>query len=186
VTSANVGRTPVLALVVALVVTLSACGDAASSAPAAPANPSATVRDETFALTLAADRPHYRPTDAISVAASYAYLGPRVTERAFHAAQAIGFRIEEIGGQRGMGGGMDMPCLFTDVAAGQPVAVPFAKAGVISDDPNVGFDAAWFQDPVFRLPAGRWRVVATLGVSLSDCGGEAHALEASVEVVVEP
>jgi hypothetical protein len=81
---------------------------------------------------------------------------------------------------------MDMPCLYTDAAAGQPVAIPFSKAGPISDVPGVGFDLAWYQDPVLRLPAGNWRIIANLDVSLGDCGGEHHELEAAVGVAVEP
>jgi hypothetical protein len=173
----------ILALVAA------ACASSASPSGSSPAEPrpvTDAARDVAFALTLSVDRAAFRPSESISVAATWTYLGPKGAERAFHAAQPIGFVIEEIGGGRRMGGGMDMPCLFTDVVAGQPVAVPFGKAGEVTDDPSAGFDLAWYQDPVLRLPAGSWRIIAFLDVYLGDCGGESHALEASVGVVVEP
>jgi hypothetical protein len=174
-------------LAVALSLVLAACGGGSSASPSgAPEPVTDGARDATFALTLTVDHGAFRAGEPITVVATYAYLGPKSTERAFHAAQAVGFRIEEIGGQRGMGGGMDQPCLFTDVVANQPVAVSFSKAGEVSDVPGVGFDLAWYQDPVLRLPAGNWRIIANLDVSLGDCGGEHHALEAAVGVAAEP
>jgi hypothetical protein len=164
-------------------------GGAPSSTPSASAAPEPVtdaVRDATFALTLTVDRGVYRAGEPITVSASYTYLGPKGTEKVFHAEQAVGFRIEEIGGTRGMGGGMHEPCRFTDVVAGQPVPVPFSKFGAISDVPGAGFDRAWYEDPVLRLPAGSWRIVAYLDAWLGECGGERHALETAVGIAVEP
>lgn len=178
---------PLLARLVIVAAVVGACAGPSSSGPPASAEPpTAGVRDAAFGLTLAVARATYAPGDPIAVSAAYTYLGPKEIETAFHAAQAIGFRIDEIGGGRRMEGGMDMPCLSTDVVRGRPVPVPFVKSGAISEVPGVGFDRAWYEDPVLSLPAGRWLIVAALDVDLGGCGGERHSLEAAVEIAVEP
>jgi hypothetical protein len=175
----------VVAIAIALAV-LTGCADPPPSSPSTSAEPStAAVRDDTFGLTLATDRSAYGPNDPITVSAAYTYLGPKATETAFHAAEAVGFRIAEVGGTREMGGAMADPCRSTGVVRGQAVAASFGKAGVVADDPNTGFDVAWYRDPVLTLPAGHWRIIAALDVSLGDCGGERHQLEASVDITVE-
>lgn len=141
----------------------------------------ATAEDASFRLTLTTPRAMYSPDDAIEPVASVTYLGPQATETIFHAAYPIGFRIEEVGGERLMGGGMDLPCLRTELANAGSAVLPFGKAGS-PDDPKQGFDRAWYEDPVLRLPAGTWRIIAHLDVSLGDCGGVAHQL--TVENVI--
>jgi len=182
----HVAALAALAGLAAALAVLAACGPGGTPATNAPVAPSDTARDATFALTITLDRSIYRAGQPIGVLTSYTYLGPKASERVFHAASPVGFRIEEIGGRRGMEGGMDMPCLSTDVAAGQPVAVAFAKSGLVSEEPGVGFDLAWYEDRVLSLPAGRWRISAVFNADLGDCGGEPHALQVSSEVLVEP
>jgi len=148
-----------------------------------PAGPVvASAEDTSFRLDLTTPQATYGPEDAIEPIATMTYLGPRATETIFHAAYPIGFRIEEVGGQWLMGGGMDTPCLRTELAKGESAVLPFAKAGS-PDDPTQGFDRAWYEDPVLRLPAGTWRIIAYLNVSLGDCAGEPHEL--TVENVVK-
>jgi hypothetical protein len=150
--------------------------------PPGEERPLGTAQDDTFYFEILADKAAYAPDEPIDVVASFTYLGPNATERVFHAASPVGFRIEEIGGTRVMGGGMDLPCLFTDVESGVPETVPFAKSGSPTDG-EAGFDRAWYADPELRLPPGRWRIVANLWVSLGECG-VGHRLEAAVEVAV--
>jgi hypothetical protein len=143
----------------------------------------ATAEDASFRLALTTPRTTYSAEDPIEPVATMTYLGPRAAETIFHAAYPIGFRIEEVGGQRSMGGGMDQPCLRTELAKGGSAVLPFAKAGS-PDDPTQGFDRAWYEDPVLRLPAGTWRIVAYLDVFIGDCGGEGHQLIVENVVVV--
>lgn len=147
--------------------------------PGAPAG--ATAEDASFRLALTTPRTTYSSEEAIEPVATMTYLGPRATETIFHAAYPIGFQIEEVGGERLMGGGMDQPCLRTELAKGESAVLPFAKAGS-PDDPRQGFDRAWYEDPVLRLPAGTWRIMAYLDVFVGDCGAERHQL--TVENVV--
>ena len=150
--------------------------------PTGPGSPvGATAEDASFRLVLTTPRTTYSTEDAIEPVATMTYLGPRAAETVFHAAYPIAFRIEEVGGPRLMGGAMDQPCLRTELAKGGSAVLPFAKAGS-PDDPTQGFDRAWYEDPVLRLPAGTWRIVAYLDVFIGDCGGERHQL--TVENVV--
>ncbi len=160
-------------------------GDAAIPTPSAsPDGPViGTAEDASFRLELTTPRAIYGPEDAIEPVASVTYLGPNATETMFHAAYPVGFRIEEVGGERLMGGGMDMPCLRTELAKSGSAVLPFGKAGS-PDDPKRGFDRAWYEDPVLRLPAGTWRIIAHLDVSLGDCGGETHQLTVENIIVV--
>jgi len=140
-----------------------------------------TAEDANFRLVLTTPRSSYTTNEAIEPVATVTYLGPNASETMFHAMYPIGFRIEEVGGVRNMGGGMDQPCKSTELAKGRSDALPFGKAGS-PDDPTAGFDIDWYQDPVLRLPVGTWRIIAYLDVQLGKCGGEPHQL--TVENVV--
>ena len=145
-----------------------------------------TVDDGMFRLTLATPRGTYEPAEVIEPIATLTYLGPEASVKVFHAAQSIGFRIEEVGGPRIMGGGMDEPCLSTLLAAHVPSAVPFAKAGV----PDAEFDRAWYEDPVLRLPEGTWRIIAAMDIYVGGgdlgCRGVRHQLTTENLVRVVP
>jgi hypothetical protein len=152
--------------------------------PRTPGPLGATAEDASFRLALTTPRTTYGTEDAIEPVATMTYLGPRPAETVFHAAYPIGFRIEEVGGPRLMGGGMNQPCLRTELAKGGSAVLPFAKAGS-PDDPTQGFDLAWYEDPVLRLPAGTWRIFASLDVFIGDCGGERHQLTVENIVLVQ-
>jgi hypothetical protein len=66
--------------------------------------------------------------------------------------------------------------------AGLPLSIPFIKNGGYSgDDPNAGYWKAFFDDPVLRLPAGRWRLSANFqGMTSDRCEGAMHRLQAAV------
>ena len=175
-----VGAATALVLVVVLG-GLALRGRPTTISPAGPVV--ASAEDASFRLDLTTPQATYSAEDAIEPVARMTYLGPRATETILHAAYPIGFRIEEVGGQRSMGGGMDQPCLGTELAKGESAVLPFAKAGS-PDDPAQGFDRAWYEDPVLRLPAGTWRIIAYLDVFIGDCGGERHQLTVENEVEV--
>lgn len=155
-----------------------------STEPARPAV--ANNRDARFELQLQAPSTTYGVTDVIEPVALVTYVGPAPNEVVYHASSMVGFRIAEIEGGRSMDGGMDMPCLRTRMSAGETLQFPFAKAGVVADDPAEGFDEAWYREPELRLPPGRWRITAYFSASLGDCGGEPHAFETAIEITVNP
>ena len=137
----------------------------------------ASAADAEFRLTLTTPKRTYTPQDAIEPVASITYLGPDQTATIFHATKPAQFRIEEVDGPRAMGGATRLPCVSTALVKGTPIDVAFGKGGSPTDDPSRGFDLAWYEDPVLRLPPGTWRIVASLDVTLGGCSGERHALE---------
>lgn len=165
-----------LAVAVAVVIAgLSLRPSAVEPGASGPPGPvQAATDDGVFRLGLATPHAVYAPGDAIEPIATVTYLGPDAEVRMSHAAQAIGFRIEEVGGERATGGGTRLPCRSTHLLKGEPIAQPFLKHG----SPDEVFDQAWYEDPVLRLPPGTWRVVAMLNSTVGeDCRGEAHRLE---------
>jgi hypothetical protein len=170
------------ALTVVVLVVVGGLALRSASPATSPGGPVvATAEDANFRLVLTTPRSTYTTNDAIEPVATVTYLGPNATETMFHAMYPVGFRIEEVGGVRNMGGGMDQPCKSTELAKGGSDALPFGKAGS-PDEPTAGFDIDWYQDPVLRLPVGTWRIIAYLDIQLDKCGGEPHQL--TVENVV--
>jgi hypothetical protein len=64
----------------------------------------------------------------------------------------------------------------------------FVKTAVYSEgDPHAAWIEAYAADPELRLPAGTWRLTATLyGYLGGDCRGAVLDLSVGVTVVVEP
>ncbi len=152
--------------------------------PIAPQPIAAEDNDLVFKLVVRSPASRFAPGQAMTITSEIVYLGPRARETMYHAASPVGWTIEQLDGPARMGGGMDLPCLRTEVAAGAPHAVPFQKAGV--PDEAGPFTQTWYQEQALRLPAGRWRIIANMSVSLDDCGGEPHALMVPIEVLVAP
>jgi hypothetical protein len=81
---------------------------------------------------------------------------------------------------------MDAVCAHRTMDRGVVVDVPFAKSGGYSaTDPKDAFARWYLSDPVLRLPAGRWRIVANLVAYVGTCTADgAHTLAAPIEVLV--
>lgn len=143
-----------------------------------------SLDDGMFRLELTTPRALYGPNDVIEPVATVTYLGPNRETSMYHGSSPVGFIIEEIGGDRQMDGGMDLPCLFTPTKRGFPMPYPFAKAGTTEH----GFDAAWYGDPILRLPVGTWRIRAYLDIDVTHgtatCGGIHHHLDVENVITV--
>ena len=163
---------------------LAAVAACAEVVPIGPVPAVAESSDELFVLVVRSPADRHPAGQPIDVFAELLYQGPRNGETIYHASSPIGWQIVQLDGPAVMGGGMDMPCLSTDLTTGIPTRYPFQKAGAVEDRPP--FDRAWFEEDALRLPAGRWRVTATTSVSIGDCGGEMHQLEASIDLLVGP
>jgi hypothetical protein len=157
-----------------------------SAGPAADRPVTASVDDGMFRIELTTPRATYTTVDEITPVARLIYLGPDATRTVSHATHPIGFRVEEIGGARTMPGGTRLPCVSTVLTRDVPIEQPFSKSGSPTDDPAVGFDQRWYEDPVLRLPAGRWRITALLAVVIDGCSGERHELAVSNDITVTP
>ncbi len=78
-------------------------------------------------------------------------------------------------------------CAPHRLAPGAPIGGGLVKSGGFSeDDPNAAAYRAFFADPLFRLPAGRWEVAAVAAFAVGECGGPEVALRAPIEIVVTP
>lgn len=69
---------------------------------------------------------------------------------------------------------------------GEPMVVPFFKAGGFSpDDPNADFLSAYFSEDALTLPSGSWHIMITTAATLGEgCTGEQVQLEISLPVTV--
>lgn len=156
-----------------------------SPEPSADGPVAARTDDGVFRLDLTAPRAVYGPDDPIEALAQITDLGPNGETSLYHGSSPVGFTIQEVGGTREMGGGMDEPCLSTAITKDVPLAYPFQKAG--SPDES-GFDRTWYLDPGLRLPTGTWRIRATLDIDVTDgtktCGGIHHEFDVVIEVSV--
>jgi hypothetical protein len=157
------------------------------------ASPSVTVeqvdrqQDGMFALEIRTPQDRYKVGEAIPIFATLMYLGPEPRKAVSGGRPLVTFGLEQIDGPLDMGGGTETICDHHDLAARQPVAVPFVKSGGFSnDDPRAGFWLGYFNDAQLHLPAGSWRMTASLDViAAPECQGERHRLDASVTFRVE-
>jgi hypothetical protein len=142
----------------------------------------AVAEDGVFRLEIAAPQADYTTTDAIRPSARLSYIGPKFAIVYGHASPAVYFTIQQLDGSAEMGGGADDLCELTTLPRDDPAVVPFAKAGQI----GLGFDLAWFRDPVLRLPAGTWRIGVSFEGTIPACeiGSETHRLTAFQDIVV--
>jgi hypothetical protein len=141
---------------------------------------SGSVHDGVFRLDLTTPHGIYGPDDVIQPVSTLFYVGPESDVTFGHGAPTISFRIEEVGGNRVMGGGVDDVCLSTTVDRGKPAAYDFVKGGTVGAD----FDRAWFDDPKLRLPVGTWRIVADLNAYVDQCGLDADIHQLTVDNVI--
>jgi hypothetical protein len=147
------------------------------------------VGNDSFALEIRTPRDHYAAAEAIPIATTIVYRGPRdqiVSSSEY--SSLVTFGLEQIDGPLDMlDGGSDLMCRTLGMTAGQPLAVEFAKSGAYSEsDPTAAFWSGYFADKELHLPAGTWRVTASLRAWTSpDCSGPRNSLDAAVTFVVE-
>jgi hypothetical protein len=141
-----------------------------------------SVGDGIFRLDLKTPHGIYGPDDAIDPVATLFYIGPESTVTFAHAKPTIGFRIEEVGGDRTMGGVVEDVCQATTLQRGEATTFPFVKGGTVEQT----FDRAWFADPILHLPVGTWRILADLDANIDQCGpvGDIHKLTVQTTIVV--
>lgn len=143
---------------------------------------SAVADDGVFRLEIGIPQVDYATTDPIRPSARLSYIGAQDAVVYGHASPAVYFTIQQLDGSAQMGGGADDLCELTTLRRDQPAVVAFAKAGQI----GLGFDLAWFRDPVLRLPAGTWRIGVSFEGTIPACdiGSETHRLAAFQDIVV--
>ena len=150
-------------------------------------NFTAEDREGAFLLTITTPRLVWAADQPIAISATFNYLGPGSVELAGPGpGPHVRFGVLELTGDRKMEPLWLLACQHWDMT-NLPLAVPFAKAGGWSADaPDAAFYEAYFDDPEFRLPPGRWEVSAHAPFSLGDCGsGQDINLKATITLTVQ-
>ena len=159
----------------------------AGAACGSPAEPSSepvvvTGRDAGFVLALQLGSTVVDAGAPIDVAAQLTWEGAAPEGSVWSSGSGpVGFSIEHLDGDLDIGGAMTSDCVQHDYARLVPAAIPFQKSGGFSnEDVNAEYFRAYFADPVLRLPAGNWRVVAIASGFLQPCEFGAPAFEITV------
>jgi hypothetical protein len=154
----------------------------ATAEPNPPA--AAQARNGDIVLTLSSPKTTWTTDEAIEIAATINYVGELAEVDLHGGGGPIVFSLRQLsGGDAVLGGGQDLPCLTYPVKRNDPLEFPFAKSGAVDD--SRPFDRAFFDDPVLRLPAGRWEVVAWLQYGIGECDDLNMEVSIELEVVAE-
>jgi hypothetical protein len=147
-----------------------------------------TDADPAFAVRIRAESAVYRSGEPIDIRAWLTYAGPKAQETLMGSGSGLViFSWEQLDGRLRQDGIWTADCGPYTIDLGQPLAAPFAKSGaVLGDGPEAEFWRQYFEDPVFRLPAGRYRIHALTNFFVGECGGPEHRLDAAVEITVLP
>lgn len=142
--------------------------------------------DGPFRLELVLPRTTWSTTDEIEAQATLRYLLPMGVELGGAGSGLLGFSAIEVGGTRRMDAGWQADCARWNLAADAPITSGLTKGGGWSaDDPNAAFYEAFFADPEYHLPPGRWLITAhAVFAEGPDCRGAQHDLRASREITV--
>jgi hypothetical protein len=171
--------TPAIALVTAaIVVGLFGVG------PSARAGATSTVRDGDFQLTLRSAKARYTTAEPIDVVGELTYTGASasVVISADDAGPVLLSVREPVFGAIQLGGVSQLMCARSTLTRNTPVVVPFKKAGGFDGEhPQASQFQAYFEDPVFRLPAGTWHIVAT---AQSPCLGSEASFKLETEIAI--
>lgn len=143
--------------------------------------------DGQFTLVIASPHAAWQAGEAIDVQAELSYreaLLPATIGSSVGG--VIGFSVLEVNGDRRMEAVRDAACAQYAIAPDRPITAPYVTSGAINPgEPNEAFYIEFFADPLFRLPAGTWRVEAwALLYTGPECGGDEVDLRASRLITV--
>jgi hypothetical protein len=176
-----------IVLVVACVIVVQAWRST-SVAVSPPASSSDT--NAPFSLVVTANHARYAAGDPIDVSATVEYTGPMASIDVPHDSLGLAaFGIDEPVDGMNVHGISDLMCAHTVLQRGSPVTVAFRKTGSsLEPPPDPSAAAAFFSDPVLRLPAGTWHIYAEADFPLHACGGvgQEYHLRAQITIDVEP
>jgi hypothetical protein len=132
----------------------------------------------------------------MQVQAWLSYAGPKARETlAASATGPVSFSWEQLDGPRRSNEYGDDVCARHQIERDRPMVVPFTKDGGfpieppgLGEVPDSVFWRAYLEDPLFRLPSGRYLVRAVAGFYVATCTGTRgfHSLSTGVEITVLP
>lgn len=137
-------------------------------------------------LTLTTDATEYIAGQRITAAAHLEYLGDldHVTRASLGAGSPISFILRQLDGSIETSGGQMLHCGPFELRRGESLVEPFWKGGFIGGGPDDAFYAAFFADPLLRLPPGRWEIAASARM-WPDCNQvDEITLEAATQITV--
>lgn len=175
----------VVPVAAALGLVLGACSPQASPASSAPA---AQGVSGPFTLALFVPRTAWAANGPIDLAATLVYSGDAPSIKLTGSGSGlIGFNLTELTGRREVRGVQTADCRGYQLDRNVPVRTPYIKSGgLIGNEPDVDWIRQFLEDPVFRLPVGRWRVTAFANFTEGSCGPNAvsRQIRASVDLTV--
>lgn len=151
-------------------------------------SPAAEAQDGEFVLRIAAPRTIWAAGEPIEVTATLSYEGPlAVTSIGGAGAGPIAFSVVELNGTRRLDGIMTADCAPHEIGRQAPIVREYVKSGAINPgDLNEAFYRTFLDDPEFRLPSGRWQVIAWAAFqSHAGCEGRSLDLRASLILMVK-
>ena len=170
--------------VVLAVAALAGCGDQSASSDGAVR---AEDRDSGFLLAISTPHLVWGANQPIAVSAELSYLGPKsVAVSGAGPGPHVRFEVIGLTGTRRMDAAWRLACVTWQMT-NVPLGVPFNKSVAYSpDEPDAAFYQAYFDDPEFRLPAGRWQVSAVAPpFAVGGCSGENVDLRAGFTLTVK-
>jgi hypothetical protein len=129
----------------------------------------------------------YAANQPIDASATLTYLGPEAgVDLVGSGSGLVIFSVKQLDGGLDLGGGQTADCQTSRLDRDRPMLARFKKSGGwTGEDPNAAFLEAYFNDPVLRLPRGRWQITAAAEFYVGECGAASHALNADVTIAVE-
>jgi hypothetical protein len=99
----------------------------------------------------------------------------------------FGFELADIEGNRNTGAVFADVCQHVTIGGTSPLNAQLSKGGGYdANDPYASFYAAFFADPLYRLPPGDWNLTAIVDFYENDCGGTEHKIRATIRIHVTP
>ena len=161
------------------------CGTPLPDGSTGPATINAVTRDRDFLLVLRTSRSSWVAGEPIEVFAILRYAGGQRTEYWSSGGGPIAFGLQELGGSRHMDAIRDADCRRFEMTAADPLTMAYRKSGGFDPgDENEAFYRSFFDDPVFRLPAGRWEVTADVDLYLPPGCGEGREVKLSTSLTL--
>ena len=148
----------------------------------------AGVTEGPFDLRLVLDDRQYAQREPIRATAAVTYGGDLASiEVTADDNGLITFTATQLNGPLRMGGVSRLMPETYELVAGRPHEEAFIKTvGFTAEDPNAALYQAWFDDPIFWLPAGMWEIGATARFTFVGPGGPVEReLSTSLSVVIE-
>jgi len=147
-----------------------------------------SASDPVWVLSIGSPRARWAAGEAITIRTVLTYVGPGGGTEYFGSSSGpIAFDLKEIDGPRHLEGGMLSDCKMHEMRSDEPLVLGRFKAGgYSSDDPHAAFYEGLQDDPLLRLPSGRWELTARAVFSMPpDCSGRTVSLMASIVLTVE-